>query len=74
MRRPLAWGGFCAALGLATLLLGTAYNAVSAGLLVLMCVMCVWPGLILASPHLRNRPVLLNVLGVLALTLIAAVG
>lgn len=70
--RPLAWSGFGVALALATLLLSSTYNVVSATLLASTCVMCVWPGLILAAPHLRSRPLLLNVLGPLALMLILA--
>ncbi|WP_299598244.1 hypothetical protein [uncultured Microbulbifer sp.] len=72
-RKP-AWALFASSQVLACVLLAGVYPAVSAVLLVLTLVMCLWIGLVLASAHLAGRPVLVGSVGLVLFSLIMVTG
>lgn len=71
--RP-AWALFAASQVLAGAMLATIYPPVSAILLLLTLVMCLWLALVLASAHLAGRPLLVGSMGLVLFSLIMVSG
>lgn len=74
LSRPLAWTGFCLLQLLAFMSFRSGYGATTAFFMVLVVIMCAWPALVLASGHLRERPLLVCALGAALLSFIMGVG
>lgn len=70
----IAWGSFVALQSLSVGLLHSSYGFVSACLVVLALIMCMWPLLVLSSPYFKHKSIFLNAVAVIFFTLIALTG